>query len=475
MKPVITIVSLGPGDPDLLNIKSINALRNACSLILRTANHPLTAWLDLQKISWCSLDHFYDTAEDFDELNRLIAEHILNQASCGHVVYAVPDAYSDHTVKALFAQAYDSAVINVVPGVGSTDHYLSGSLSMLNSVPLTISPASDLLSAGSFDPNQSLLITELDNPVLAGQIKILLSEALEDEHTIYLLRNHSGPVSLQLYQIDRVTDIDHMTAIFIPGSDFLSRRRFVMRDLAVLMEKLRSPGGCPWDGAQTHDSLQQYMIEEAWECVSSIDQHDPDHLCEELGDLLFQIVFHASIGSSFDEFTLADIITAVCSKMIRRHPHVFESGKSSDVADIGKSWEHIKRQETGHTTLISSLDDISSGLPSLKYASKTLKKLSTAKAFSRSPKEILNDITHLCSKIAANTVSADLGMLLFLCTELCFRLNTDSELILHKTVDQLKKDLTETEKLIKNDGKSLEHLTFDELGVYLKHVKDAIE
>ena len=477
MKPTVTVISLGPGDPDLLNTKTLRVLRSAGSLILRTGRHPVSAWLEQQGIPYSTLDSFYDEADDFDELNRKIAAYVIGLASVSEVVYAVPDASMDLSVRAMFNQA-PSSMISVVPGVGPVSQYLTASLPLLNGSMLAVSSAYDFLSGGYCDPNQTLLITELDNPILAGSVKLLLARVFGDEHPVFMIRGSSEPAHLPLYQLDRQKNIDHTSAVLIPGSSFLERERFVMRDLAALMETLRSPGGCPWDRAQTHASLEPYMIEEAWECVASIDQDDTDHLCEELGDLLFQVVFHASVGASFDEFTLYDIITGVCRKMIRRHPHVFGNREITDPGSVRTVWEQIKREETGHTSLTGSLDDVSEGLPSLKYAAKFLKKLSPASFAQRTPSEIISGIVSLCGKIGQDPSGADrhdLGLLLFFCTELCSRLDSDAELVLRQTAVRLKSSLKEAEKMIIRDGKTLEHLTFGELCVYLKHVEGEIE
>ena len=255
MRPELCVVSLGPGDPELMNVKTIGAIRNAETLILRTGRHPAAEWLDGQGIVYETLDPFYEEAEDFDELNREAAAHILRMSADKPVVYAVPDACSDLTVRALFRQAEDRSRIRVIPGVGAADQFLSSSIPLMPDGPLTIASACGLISSGSFDPNHSLLVTELDNPIQAGQVKILLSAFLEDEHSIFLIRGSCAPVPMPLYQLDRESGIDHRTAVFVPGSDFLSRERFVMRDLAELMDRLRAPDGCPWDRSQTHESL----------------------------------------------------------------------------------------------------------------------------------------------------------------------------------------------------------------------------
>ena len=474
----VTVVSLGSGDPDLLNFKTVNALKSAASLLLRTGRHSVVSWLELNGIPFETFDRLYEKADDFDHLNTWIARSILDRAAESPVVYAVPDAPTDLSVRELFRLSRDPESIRVIPGVGSYDLYLSDALPFLTERPLLFVSASVLLESGSCDPNKTLLITELDNSVLAGQVKILLSETLEDEHPVFLLRDHLPTLRIPLYELDRQQRIDHRTAVMIPGSGFAGRRRYVLRDLETIMENLRSPQGCPWDRAQTHESLRPYLIEEAWECVASIDINDPDHLCEELGDLLFQIIFHASIGRTFDEFTLSDVIQSVCEKMIRRHPHVFGDVKCMDIEGVKNDWEQIKLRETGHESLTGSLEDVSAGLPSLKYAAKSLKKLYRADAFRRPSSQIVSDIMKTADRIRLNPDNigeSQLGHLLFLCSELCYCRGMDGEIVLHRTVNRMREKLILAEQRITHDGKSLESLTFDELCVYLRHVEGEIE
>jgi len=479
MKSEIIVVSLGQGDPDLLNAKTIHALRESDHLILRTGRHPITVWLEDNSLTYHTLDDFYDKADDFDQLNRMIADYILREASDSRLVYAVPDALTDSTVKTLFRIKPDGILISVIPGTSSFDLHLSSSLQHLEDSSLQVVSAYDLLSSFTYNPRNSLLITELDNVILAGQIKVSLSNLLEDEHLIHLIHGTDDPVQLPLYMLDRQKKYNHFTAVLIPGSDYMHREKFVLHDLSDIMDRLRSPGGCPWDRQQTHQSLRPFLIEEAWECAAAIDEDDPDHLGEELGDLLFQIVFHSSIGKDYDEFTLYDVVSSICSKMIRRHPHVFSDADLPDAESVSAAWELIKQSETGSHTLSQSLDDVSGSLPSLKYAAKVLKKAAynTGESFSLSDisAEIRSVLNSICSASSSEDNSCLYGRLLFLCCMLCFHSGVDSEVILHQTTDRLKQRLCKAENRIMKDGKSLESLTFSELCVYLKHVEGEIE
>ena len=444
--------------------------------MLRTARHPLAAWLEKEGIPYSSLDVFYEQADDFDALNAQISAHLLSLASASDLVYAVTDALTDRTVRALMSAGTRDISFRVIPGTGLGDIHLSAAISFLPGQPVLSASAFDILDGFPWDPNHSLLVTELNDPILAGEIKILLSRVLEDEHTVFLIRGAFPPESVPLYMIDRLPGIDHFTALYIPASGLMDRARYSITDLSALMDRLRAPDGCPWDGIQTHETLRPYLVEEAWECVAAIDQEDPDHLCEELGDLLFQVIFHSSIGKTFDEFTLDDVITAVTGKMIRRHPHVFGDRILPDSGSVRAAWEKIKQEETGRTTVSGSLDDVSTGLPSLKYAAKTFKKLDQAPACRRPSEVILSEIRELAGTLESRSPDEDsLSRLLLLCAELCYRSGFDSELILHRAADRFRDRIKAAEKKIIRDGKSLEHLTFRELGVYLQYVEGEIE
>ncbi len=478
MKSGIIVLSLGNGDPDLLNIKTLKALRESDSLFLRTGNHPIVSWLKENGISFSTLDHLYDVSEDFDMLNQKITDYLISMSEKSPIVYAVPDAITDHTVRTLLLNKPADLTVSLIPGISSYDMLLSSSADRFSDTALQIVTATDFVTRNQYDPNDTHLITELDNGFLAGEVKIRLNEMLEDEYQVFLVSDHQAPVPLSLWQLDRQKNIDHRSAVLVPSADMSGRKRFVLNDLLSLMDKLRSESGCPWDRIQTHESLRPYMIEEAWECVASIDQNDMEHLGEELGDLLFQIVFHASIGRSFDEFTMNDVVSSICLKMIRRHPHVFGDKALTDPESVKAAWEKIKQNETGHCSAVSSLDDVSAGLPSLKYASKLFRKLSGTSIIRSGSAPVLKDMLDLVNDLLAYPSHADsriLGRLLMLCSELCFTEGQDGELLLHQAADRLKNNLRSVEKAIVNDGKSLEHLTFEELGVYLKYVEDEIE
>jgi XTP/dITP diphosphohydrolase len=143
-----------------------------------------------------------------------------------------------------------------------------------------------------------------------------------------------------------------------------------LEELIAVLEKLRAPGGCVWDREQTHESLVQYLIEETFELVDAIEVGDRNELLEELGDVLYQVIFHADIAAEAGWFTLEDVAAHMREKMVARHPHVFGDVNVETSADVVATWEAVKAVEKAHRT--SVLDGIPQGMPSLALADKVL-------------------------------------------------------------------------------------------------------
>jgi XTP/dITP diphosphohydrolase len=162
-------------------------------------------------------------------------------------------------------------------------------------------------------------------------------------------------------------------------------------DLVEVMDRLRSPGGCPWDARQTHESLVEYLIEEAYETVEAIEESDRGLLREELGDLLLQVVFHARIAEedAADPWTIDDVADGIIAKLIRRHPHVFADAQADTAAQVEANWHTIKAQEKGRESVT---DGIPSALPALTHAGKVLSRSAS-----------VPDLPALASSAAAET------------------------------------------------------------------------
>jgi tetrapyrrole methylase family protein/MazG family protein len=160
--------------------------------------------------------------------------------------------------------------------------------------------------------------------------------------------------------------------------NFVRKPQYGYEDLLEIIRQLRSEDGCPWDKAQTHQSIRRGLLEEAYEAAEAIDNDDPMLLKEELGDVLMQVVFHADIESDAGRFTIDDVCDGVVKKLLFRHPHVFGSQREDSPESVLVSWDKLKRQEKGQKTVADSMDSVARSLPGLWRAEKLQNKAASA-------------------------------------------------------------------------------------------------
>ncbi len=464
---MITVVSIGPGDPSFLNEITVRTLRDASPLVLRTGRHPLSVWLETEGMAFRTLDHLYETSDDFDALSRAAAEELWSLSGTSpYLVYAVSDVLTDRTVDALFSSRPEGGEVRLVPGFSFADYYLPACRPFFSTADIRICPAASFDGTG-LQPSRPLLITELNDEITAGEVKQALAAWIRDEETVMFLPGDGKALPVPLYELDRQPFYDHLSAVACGPFSYEQRSRKTLEDLMEIMDRLRAPGGCPWDRKQTHQSLEPYVVEEAWEVVGAAEENDPLHLAEELGDLLFQVVFHTSIGKSFDEFTMDDVLSAICQKMIRRHPHVFAPASGSGATDaavelpeagtritaeqVTDNWDKIKQAETGSKTPLEALKDVSPALPALRYAEKVLRKMKHVPALpDPAPAEITESIRSLAEgldpALPVSELEKRFAALLFACSRLSAALGLDSEILLHEFTARLIRDCQTLEK-----------------------------
>ncbi len=158
-------------------------------------------------------------------------------------------------------------------------------------------------------------------------------------------------------------------------------KKYDIDSLKAVMEELLGENGCEWDKAQSHESLRKYMIEECYEVIDAIDKGDSENLCEELGDILFQIVFHSCLAQKEGLFCFDDVTDGITRKMIQRHPHVFSGAHYNDDDDINEKWESIKKQEKGYKSNMEVIKSVPRSLPALMRSVKTFSKAESAGAY----------------------------------------------------------------------------------------------
>jgi tetrapyrrole methylase family protein/MazG family protein len=348
MTIAITIVGLGPGKADWLTQEARAALAAAREVWVRTARHPTVA--ELPEIPWKPMDSFYEREEDFSAVYLAIAEEILRLAERPEgVCYAVPGSprVGEATVTQIGRLALERGkTVRIVEGLSFVEPAL-GALGLDGLDGLYVGDALDLAARHHppFPPSARALVAQLYSRALAADVKLTLMNQYPEEHPVRLLHAAGTPAQeiedLPLHAIDRSEKIAHLTTLYVPPLPG------ALEEFQETIAYLRAPEGCPWDREQTHKSIRGNLLEETYETLEALDQDDPAHTAEELGDLLLQILLHAQIATEAGEFRMADVIAGVDGKIRRRHPHVFGETKVSGVGDVLRNWEEIKAEERG--------------------------------------------------------------------------------------------------------------------------------
>lgn len=374
----LTIVGLGPGDPELRTIGAERALAGAECIILRTAIHPgLDDLLADPRTTTC--DDLYEASTSFAEVYAGITERVLAAARERLVVFAVPGhpLFGERTVTLLAERAASEGIpLSIKAAVSAFDavavalraDLMAEEVQIVDATALEARLRREPFGGGLLDlsPARPILVTQVYSREIASSVKLALSRIFPEKHRIRIvcaagIAGSERIVDCPLHELDRLP-MDHLTSLWVPPLPTLQ----AVRSAATLHRVtgvLRSPEGCPWDRKQTHESLRAGTIEEAYEVVDAIDEGDTEQLAEELGDLLLQVALHAQIAEEAGEFSIEDVYDHVNRKLLRRHPHVFGDANASTPDDVVRTWQGIKDEERRSKGLLEKQSDPFERLP----------------------------------------------------------------------------------------------------------------
>lgn len=250
--------------------------------------------------------------------------------------------------------------------------------------------------------------------------------------------------------------------------DFVLKETYSLQDLVDIVTILRSPGGCPWDIEQTHQSLRRDTLEECYEVIEAINEQDPEHLKEELGDLLLQVVFHTDIEREAGRFDLDAVADGICKKLIYRHPHVFGDVTVSGSAQVLENWEVLKRKEKSQDTYTDTLNAVARSLPALWRAEKVQKKAKKAgfdwDDAQGAVDKLSEELSELKEALAQGTnVEEELGDLLFAAVNVSRFVKADPEVTLNTATDKFITRFAKVEELAKAQGRDMAQMSLEEL------------
>lgn len=370
----LIIVGLGPGRPELLTREADRVLRSAGRVYMRTGRHPCADYLVEAGVSVETFDDVYESNETMADVHEEIAERVvsLDSGDGPEVVFAVPGhpLVGETAVTLILARSRREGIpVQVIDGLSFIEPAAAAleidplqGIQIVDGLDLTLRPFP------AIETDCGVLVGQLCNRQVAGDIKLTLSELYPDDHEVMLVQA-PGTVdthvqSLPLFELDRQPGIDHLSVLYVPplprsGSWF---------GLQSIVAQLRAPGGCPWDREQTHRTLRTHLLDETYEVLDALDRDDTDDLCVELGDLALQIVLHIQIAREEGEFRPTDVFAGIIAKLRRRHPHVFGDAQVNGAGEVMTNWEHIKRAEKGARDNSHQLDGVPATLPALSQA-----------------------------------------------------------------------------------------------------------
>ena len=459
----VVVVGLGPAGPDLLTAATLAELSVDRPRFLRTARHPAASTVE----DATAFDDAYERAVTLDDVYRSIVETLVSAAAeAGDVLYAVPGspAVAERTVDLL--RADPRVDVTVVPALSFAD---------LSWARLGVDPLESgtrivdgrrfaVEAAGERGP---LLVGQCDSRAVLSDIKLAVDDP---PATVTVLQRLGLPdeavFDVAWEDLDRAVEPDHLTSLYIetlaaPVAVELVRFNELVR---TLREK------CPWDQEQDHRSLEKHLIEESYEVLEAIESGDPAQLEEELGDLLYQVFFHALLATEAGEYTIADVARGVHDKLVHRHPHVFGDVQAHDADAVRANWEQIKKAEKGRASV---MDGIPGALPALLYARKVQQKARSVGFDWDSAEEVYPKVEEELEEVRADPSDEEVGDLLFAVVNLARHLGVDAESALRAATAKFRNRFASVEALAAERGLDLAALDLAGLDALWDEVKEA--
>jgi tetrapyrrole methylase family protein/MazG family protein len=469
----ITLLGLGPGDPQLLTREAWEVLSSAGEVYLRTHQHPVVGGFP-SSIKVHSFDELYENGDSFDEVYAAITQKVLQLGRRPEgVIYAVPGhpfvAETTCPEIARLARA-EGLALRVVEGLS----FIEPVLSALGLDPFPKLTLFDALTLGeahvpAFAPDIPVVIAQIYSRLVASEVKSTLTAIYPDGHPVRLVHNAGTKEQivedLALYEIDRSEHIGLMSVLFVPSLGEGNS----LESFQEIVAHLRAPNGCPWDREQTHASLRKHMLEESYEAIAAIDSGDFDSMREEFGDLLLQVMLNSQIASEEGEFTLNDVIKGIYDKIIRRHPHVFGEVKVEGVDGVLTNWEKLKegeRQGSGKPEK-GILDGVPAALPALSQAQEYQDRAARVGFDWPEIEGVLDKVREEIAEVRkAETdweLASEIGDLFFALVNLARWKKVDAESALRGTNIKFKKRFAYVEQGAKKQGRNLSDMTLEEM------------
>ena len=477
---MIKVVGLGVEKGDITKRGEqvvLAAAQNGAKIAVRTANTRSYQTVVELGVPHVCLDSVYQNSRSFQTLAKNLCKAVCDLGE--DTVYLVDGAASeDNSVKAL--QKRLRGKVEIIDGVSKISAVAAAV--RFQGCSYTAVSAYELFErVKTGGVTLPLIVYDLDDRALCGDAKLLLGELFGEETPVtYVCGGNTKKIAL--FELDRQKEYDYSSAVAIEEVELLKKKRFSLDDLKEIIVRLRKPDGCPWDRVQTNESIKMSAVEEAYELVDAIDADDDEKILEEAGDILMQSVFHAVLKEETGAFTLVDVLTGVCNKLITRHTHVFGDDKAKDDAGALNVWEKNKMTEKHQNTYADAVNDVPKCFPAAMRAQKVGKRaakagmdFATAEAAAERLKEELNEFFEAYRLGDKTQTEKELGDVLFAAVNVGRKAGCDCEKALKESVERFAARFTLAETKALADGKTVTELSEAEWDTYYLAAKKELK
>ena len=459
---MITVVGMGNKSDDL-TLLGAQTIQKAQVVVVKSAlTHMKKTVEDIRNdVLYC--DFIYETAEDFDDLNTKIVDYLHSFGKKKVVFCVVGDGTDDSAV-----QLMDD--VKIVHGVSLYSGVVGNNLAS----GTVVYTAEDLLNATRIFP-QPTVVKCIDDKFVASEVQLkLLSVFDNDTKVVFGQGKNSKVITLEELCKQRYT---YQTCAYLLPKNLQERNAFYFYDCVDVMGVLRSPDGCPWDREQTHKSIIKNVIEEAYELADALEKEDIPHVIEELGDLLMQVIFHLAIAQEEMEFEPNDVYTALCRKLIDRHPHVFGEIVANNSTESLDVWEQQKKKEHKIHTLVENVLDVPRGMSALMRTQKVQSRAAKGGYDFENIQQIVEKIhEELNEFLSASSTDKPMegGDLLFAVVNLLRVCGVDSETAIISSTEKFVRRVVECERILQGQGTTLKQLSMAEFDKVWEEAKNNV-
>ena len=449
---MISIVGLGYGSIDDLTIKTFKMLKEAKNVFVNNLEYSIVNSLKEEGVVFKDYKELLVNIEKYSELDE-------------NTVYAVwGNTFENDEV--IIRCKEKNINYNLYEGYG-IEAFLERCIGEKVGDIITLNPCN--ISKWNIDKRKSFIITDLISEKDINKVKSELLKVYYKDTDIYHIKAGSNKIEAKyrIDDIDKIEGLDEQSLIYVKEN---SKGKKDIHDLMAVIEVLRGENGCPWDKEQTHDSIKKDIVEESYEVLDAIDNENVEGIIEELGDVLFQVLFHASLGREEEEFSLLDITDGISNKMIYRHPHVFGNTSVNSTEEVLVNWDELKKNEKNFESLSDELTGVAKALPALIRAKKIQKKAKkvgfdwddVSGAFDK-VKEELNEVMDVYKEGKVSRIKEEIGDLLFSCVNVSRFLSVDPEEALNLTTDKFINRFSYIERRAKELSSNLEEMSLEDM------------